>query len=103
MADEPGGWELLRAVQQINARLDDFAKGFVSVAVHTLLAERVKEVETDLAKETAAREKAVGELKQAEQEQRKSRAQTWTAIGIAGVAAAFAIFGSFIRQGLGLP
>lgn len=111
---EPGGWELLRAVQSINTRLDDLAKGFVSVAVHNLLADRVKDLEADVSKETAARETAVkdanaareklaAELRAAEAEQRKSRGQTWTAIGLAGVAVVFGIFGAFIRQGLGLP
>lgn len=100
---EPGGWELMRAFQRVEKRLDDFARDFVSTAVHNLLVERVRDVEGKLAAERTAREKVVAELKQSEQEQRRSRAQTWTAIGIAGVTAAFAIFGSFIRQGLGLP
>lgn len=100
---EPSTWEVMRGVERIEKRLDGFARDFVSVVVHNLLVERVKDLEGDVARETAAREKAVGELKQSEAEQRKSRAQTWTAIAVAGAAAAFAIFGSFIRQGLGLP
>lgn len=100
---EPGGWELMRAFERVEKRLDSFARDFVSTVVHNLLVERVKDIESDLAAERTAREKAVAELKQAEAEQRKSRAQTWAAIGVAGVAALFAIFGSFVRQGLGLP
>lgn len=100
---EPGGWELMRAFERVEKRLDGFARDFVSTVVHNLLVERVKDIESDLAAERTAREKAVAELKQAEAEQRKARAQTWAAIGVAGVASLFTIFGSFIRQGLGLP
>ena len=100
---EPSGWELLRAVQAINTRIDEISRGFVTVAVHNLLVERVRDVEADIRDEKASREKAVADLQQSAQEQRKSRAQTWTAIAVAGAGVAFGIFGAFIRQGLGLP
>lgn len=100
---EPGGWELLRAVQSINAKLDDFAKSFVSVELFNVSVERVKELERNLEAEKHAREKSVGELRQTAEERRKATAQTWASIGLAGVAVVFSIFESFIRQGLGLP
>lgn len=100
---EPGGWELLRAIQGINARLDDFAKGYVSAEVFALHAERTREIEADLVTERAAREKADSELRQGAEERRKAAAQVWTSIALAAVAVAFSIFGGFIRQGLGLP
>lgn len=111
---EPGGWELMRAFERVEKRLDGFARDFVSVAVHNLLVERVKDLETDLVNEqqaregavkdaNAAREKLATELRAQEAEQRRSRGQTWSALGLAAVGVAFGIFGAFIRQGLGLP
>lgn len=100
---EPGGWELLRAIQSINTRLDDFAKGYVSAEVFALHVERTREIEADLANERTAREKAVAELRQTQEERRKAAAQVWVAIGLAGVSVLFSVFGSLIRQGLGIP
>lgn len=100
---EPGGWELLRAIQGINARLDDFAKGYVSAEVFALHLEKTRELETDLATERTAREKADSELRQGVEERRKATAQVWTSIALAAVAVAFSIFGGIVRQGLGLP
>ncbi len=70
---EPGGWELLRAIQSINTRLDDFAKGYVSAEVFALHVERVREVEADLAAEKAEREKADAALRQTAEERRKAK------------------------------
>lgn len=103
MAGEPGPWELMRGLEKIEKRLDDFAKGFVPIALHNLLVEDVKELKLDLVEERAAREKADDANRQTTEEQRKARAQTWASIGLAGVAVVFSIFGSFIRDGLGLP
>lgn len=100
---EPGGWELLRAIQEINGRLDDFAKGHVSAEVFALHVERTRELEADLATERATREKGDAELRQSAEERRKSTAQVWVSIGLAAVAVVFSIFGGIVRQGLGLP
>ena len=111
---EPGGWELLRAIQALTARFDDAAKGFDAVAVHTLLVERVKDVEAELSTEKAeriadiktereVREKAVAELRTAEAEQKKSRAQTVTALIVAAATALFTLISSVVRGGFGLP
>ena len=99
---EPSGWELLRAVQHINSRLDAFVNGFVSSEVHALLVERVREIEDDVRDEKQAREQAVATMQKYDEDQRKSRAQTWTAIVVAGVAVVFGVFGEVFRQGLGL-
>lgn len=100
---EPGGWELLRAIQSINTRLDDFAKGYVSAEVFALHVERVREIEADLAAEKAEREKGDATLRQTAEERRKASAQVWVSIGLAAVAVVFSIFGGIVRQGLGLP
>lgn len=102
-SSEPGGWELLRAIQSINTRLDDFAKGYVSAEVFALHVERTQGLEADLAAEKTEREKADAALRQSAEERRKAAAQVWTSIALAAVAVAFSIFGGFIRQGLGLP
>ena len=100
---EPGGWELLRAIQSINTRLDDFTKGYVSAEVFALHVERVREIEADLAGEKAEREKADAALRQTAEERRKANAQVWTSIALAAVAVVFSIFGGIVRQELGLP
>ena len=99
---EPSGWELLRAVQHINSRLDAFVNGFVSSEVHALLVERVREIEDDVRDEKRDREQAVAAMRKYDEEQRKTRAQTLTAIIIAGVSVVFGIFGEVFRQGFGL-
>lgn len=110
---EPGGWELLRAVQSINGRLDEFAKGFVPIAVFNLLAERVKELEADVVKQRTdasaevekARVDAAAQLSAVKTEldnAKKQRLQTWSAIGLmfAGLIGS-TIYDAFTR-GLGL-
>lgn len=99
----PGNWELMRGIDSINKRLDDIVKGFVSIAVYNLLVEEVKEVKADLQKEKAERQTTVIALQAQAEDQRKSRAQTWLALGVAAAGVAFGVFGSIIRQGLGLP
>lgn len=100
---EPGAWELLRGIQGINGRLDEFAKGYVRTDVFALHVEKTRELERELDVEKDDREKAVSELRQSAEERRKSTAQVWVAIGLAAVSVAFSLFGSIIRQGLGLP
>ena len=102
-ADEPTAGELMRGLNRIEKRIDDLVKGFVTVEVHRLLVDDVSELKADLVKEKADREKSVGELRTSAEERRKQAAQTWASIGLAAVAVVFAIFGSLIRQGLGLP
>ena len=41
---EPGNWELMRGIERLEKRFDDAVKGFVSVEVHRLLAEVVREM-----------------------------------------------------------
>lgn len=121
---EPGGWELLRAVQSINGRLDDFAKGFVSIAVHNLLAEDVKEARAETAavkaeadrKIEAVRTDAAADVEKARTEAatalsgmrteldnaKKQRAQTWTAIGLLAAGGAIGLFYDIFTRGLGI-
>lgn len=110
---EPGGWELMRAFQRVEARLDSFGREFVSTIVHNLLAERVKEVEADVARTKAdadaaiekARADAAAALASVRAEldnAKKTRAQTWTAIGLLAVGGAVTIFYDIFTRGLGI-
>lgn len=110
---EPGNWELMRGIERLERRFDDAAKGFVSLAVHNLLADRVKEVETDVEK---ARTDATAEVEKAKAEAaaalagvrteldnaKKTRAQTWTAIGLLAAGGAIGLFYDIFTRGLGL-
>ncbi len=100
---EPNGWELLRAIRGIEANLTSFAANYVPVAVYQTLVDRVRKTEEDVVTERKDREAAVAAIQKAQDEQRKSRAQTWTAMGLIAVTAVVGIFVSFFRQGVGLP
>lgn len=110
---EPGGWELLRAVEKIDKRMDDFAKGFVSVEVHRLLAEDVTEVRQSAERERAETKgeiervrddftKALATMQTALDNAKKTRAQTWSAIGLLFVGGAVTLFYTVFARGLGL-
>lgn len=110
---EPGGWELMRGLDSINKRLDEFAKGFVSIAVFDLLAERVRELEGDQAKGQA---EAASDVEKAKLEAaaalasvrteldnaKKTRSQTWTAIGVLFAGGVVALIWDVFTRGLGL-
>lgn len=110
---EPGNWELMRGIERLEKRFDDAVKGFVPVAVHNLLADRVKDVEADV--EKARTEAAVG-VEKARTEAasalaairteldnaKKTRAQTWTAIGLLAAGGAIGLFYDIFTRGLGL-
>ena len=110
---EPGGWELLRAVQSITSRLDDLAKGFVSLAVHNLLAEDVKEARAETAAARADADKkieaarteaasAIASIRTELDNAKKQRAQTWTAIGLLAAGGAIGLFYDIFTRGLGM-
>lgn len=110
---EPGGWELLRAVNSITARIDDIAKGFVPIALYNVLVDRVKEVETNLDKSQAQAKRDVDDAKSDAATQlavmrteldnaKKSRAQTWTSIGLLAGGGAAALLWDIFRDGLGI-
>ena len=110
---EPGGWELMRAFERVEKRLDGFARDFVSVIVHNLLADRVKEVEKRQAEaetEAEARvEKAKSEaatsiaaMRTELDNAKKQRAQTWTAIGLLAAGGAIGLFYDIFTRGLGI-
>jgi len=110
---EPGGWELLRAVNAITTRLDDLAKGFVSLAVHNLLAEDVKEARAEIEKAKVERERQIAEAKSEAaasiaairtelDNAKKQRAQTWTAIGLLAAGGAIGLFYDIFTRGLGI-
>lgn len=100
---EPNGWELLRALNSIDQRLDGFATNFVSLQVHTLLVERVKEVEADLADERKERVAGDAAAQKRLDDQQKVKGQTWTAIGLLAVGGVVTLLFAIFRQGLGLP
>lgn len=110
---EPGNWELMRGIERIERRVDDVAKGFVSLAIHNLLADRVKDLEADIEK---ARADATAEVDKARNEAsaalatvrteldnaKKTRAQTWTAIGLLFAGGVVALIWDVFTKGLGL-
>lgn len=110
---EPGNWELMRGIERLEKRFDDAAKGFVSLAVHNLLADRVKDVEGDVEK---ARGDAAAEVDKARADAaaalasvrteldnaKKTRAQTWTAIGLLFAGGVVALIWDIFTKGLGL-
>ena len=110
---EPGNWELMRGIERLERRFDDAAKGFVSVEVHRLLAERVKGVEEAVA---TARTDAESDVDRARTEAaaalavvrteldnaKKTRAQTWTAIGLLAAGGAIALFYDIFSRGIGI-
>lgn len=100
---EPNGWELLRAVKGIETRLDNFASNFVPLAVFNLLAERVKEAEADAEAERKARAEGDAALRKEIDDQRKTKAQQWFAVGLLAVGGVVTLLFSIFRQGLGLP
>lgn len=111
---EPGGWELMRAFERVEKRLDGFARDFVSIAIHNLLVERVKDAEADVAAARVEADTAVEKAKTEAAAQiaairteldnaKKTRAQTWTAIGLLFVGGVVTIALGIFRQGLGLP
>lgn len=110
---EPGNWELMRGIERLEKRFDDAVKGFVPVAVHNLLADRVKDVEADVEKARAdaavgvekARTEAASALAAMRTEldnAKKQRAQTWTAIGLLAAGGAIGLFYDIFTRGLGL-
>ena len=110
---EPGNWELMRGIERLEKRFDDAAKGFVPVAVHNLLADRVKDVEADVEKASVdvaaniekARTEAASALAAIRTEldnAKKTRAQTWTAIGLLAAGGAVGLFYDIFTRGLGI-
>lgn len=100
---EPNGWELLRAIKGIEARLDTFASNYVPLAVFNLLSERVKETEADLEVEKKARAEGDASLRKEIDDQRKTKAQQWFAVGLLAVGGVVTLLFSIFRQGLGIP
>lgn len=110
---EPGNWELMRGIERLEKRFDDAVKGFVSIEVHRLLAEDVRELKDDLASArtdaTAAVEKArtdaaaaLAGVQTELDNAKKTRAQTWTAIGLLAAGGASGLFYDIFTRGLGL-
>lgn len=110
---EPGGWELLRAVQDVKATIADMSRGFVPIAVFNLLSEDVKEaraeaaaakVETDKKIDDARKEaaSAAAAIRTELDNAKKQRAQTWTAIGLLAAGGAIGLFYDIFTRGLGL-
>lgn len=110
---EPGNWELMRGIERLEKRFDDAVKGFVSIEVHRLLAEDVRELKDDL---SAARSDAVAEVEKARVDAaaalasvrteldnaKKTRAQTWTAIGLLAAGGAITFAYDIFTRGLGI-
>ena len=110
---EPGNWELMRGIERLEKRFDDAVKGFVSVEVHRLLAEDVREMKADLA---ATRADAAADVEKARADAasaltvirteldnaKKTRAQTWTAIGLLAAGGAVGLFSDIFTRGLGM-
>lgn len=110
---EPGNWELMRGIERLEKRFDDAVKGFVSIAVHNLLADRVKDVEADVEKARVdsaadvdkARTEAAAALAVVRTEldnAKKTRAQTWTAIGLLAAGGAIGLFYDIFSGAIGI-
>lgn len=110
---EPGGWELLRAVQDVKVTISDMSRGFVPIAVFNLLAEDVKEaraetvavkVEVDKKIDDARKEaaSAAAAIRTELDNAKKTRAQTWTAIGLLAAGGAVGLFYDIFTRGLGM-
>jgi hypothetical protein len=99
---EPGNWELMRGIERLEKRFDDAVKGFVSVAVHNLLADRVKDVEADVEKARTDAAAALATIRTELDNAKKTRAQTWTAIGLLAAGGAIGLFYDIFTRGLGI-
>lgn len=110
---EPGGWELLRAVQDLKASIAEMSRGLVPIAVFNLLADRVKELEADVERGKADQAHAVKEAKAEAaaalasvrtelDNAKKTRAQTWTAIGLLFAGGGVSLFYVIVTNGLGI-
>lgn len=110
---EPGNWELMRGIERLEKRFDDAVKGFVTLAVHNLLSDRVRDLEAE-AKEASAVAAAAVDKAKAEaaaaiasvrtelENAKKQRAQTWTAIGLLAAGGAVTFLYDLISRGAGL-
>jgi hypothetical protein len=103
----------MRGIERLEKRFDDAAKGFVSIAIHNLLADRVKDLEADAkqarldaeANVEKARADAAAALSSVRTEldnAKKTRAQTWTAIGLLFAGGVVALIWDIFTKGLGL-
>ena len=102
---EPGGWELLRAVQDVKATIADMSRGFVQLAVKEARAETVAvKVETDKKIDDARKEaaSAAASIRTELDNAKKTRAQTWTAIGLLAAGGAVGLFYDIFTRGLGM-
>lgn len=110
---EPGGWELLRAVQDVKASVADIVRGFVPIAVFNLLAEDVKEAKTEIERTRSDADKkieaakteaatAIATIRTELDNAKKQRAQTWTAIGLLAAGGAIGLFYDIFTRGLGI-
>jgi len=110
---EPSTWEVMRGIERVEKRLDTMQHAFVSVEVHRLLAEDVREVKEQATTDRAANELAVQKAKdeaaiavtaiQTElNNAKKQRAQTWTAIGLLFAGGVAALVIDVFSRGLGL-
>lgn len=110
---EPGNWELMRGIERLERRFDDAVNGFVTIAVHDLLAARVKDAEADIEKAKTERERQIAEAKTEAataiagirtelDNAKKQRAQTWTAIGLLAAGGAVGLFYDIFTRGLGI-
>ncbi len=103
----------MRGIERLERRFDDAAKGFVSVEVHRLLAERVQSVEkavgvartdaeTDVEKAKREAAAAIAGIRTELDNGKKQRAQTWTAIGLLAAGGAIGLFYDIFTRGLGI-
>lgn len=110
---EPSTWELMRGFERVEKRLDDMSRDFVSAVVHNLLADRVKELEAEVAagkadaahavdKAKAEAATALAAVRTELDNAKKTRAQTWTAIGLLFVGGGVSLFYVVVSNGLGI-
>lgn len=97
---EPNGWELMRSINALRESVDKLAAGMVTqatLAIYTAAQKetdarqdaRLKQLETDRVEDRNKEEARVAEA-------RKTKAQQWFAIGMAGLTGVIGIIGGVI-------
>lgn len=75
---EPTGWELMRSIESLKKSVDTWATSMVTQATLAIYEERQKERD-------ARQDARIAQLESENTDQRKTKAQQWFAIGLAGL------------------
>lgn len=90
---EPSGWELMRAIRDVRTSVDKVAAGMVNQALFAAFQQAQKDTD----------DRQNARLKQLEDDrdaERKTKAQQWFAIGLAGLGVVGTIIGGLTLNAL---